>query len=218
MKIFFSALLLFVFSLPCKGLSIPESEGPKILQDDGTEVTFLGMLGHWLHNNKNKNQNKKPRYFVVILSSVGCPGCYTFRMHKQDDFIKKFGKNADIYSVDYFLEKTDLTAMALVSALPVKHQEKVRELLLANQKEWLDSSALITALEDLLYKHAVLINSSIRERWNALRMRELDQRQYLDTICKIKYLPYFIVVDRVKKIVIICDTYEVAVQTLEGRL
>ena len=213
MKIFLIAFVSLLVWAPCSARVIPESDGPKILKDDGAEEVFVEMLGHWIHSN---NQKAQPRYLVVILSSVGCPGCYTFRLHKQDDFVNKYRKKADIYSVDYFLEKADLTAMALVAALPEHQQNQARELLLGQQQQWLGKDTLIVSLQTLLSKNGIAMNEDTRHKWNELRVQELNQRKFLDTICKIKYLPYFIVVDRKKKQVVICDTLEVAEETLQG--
>ena len=210
MKILLVALLFVQLSVSYVFGEVQQSDGPKVLKDDGAEDVFLDMLGHGIYDNSNPVP-----YLVVILSSVGCPGCYTFRMQKQNDFVERFKSKADIYSVDYFLEKADLTAMALVAALPKKQQAKAREVLLAHQDQWMRRD-LVAALEQLLQKHGIIINSALREKWNSLRVRELEQRKFLDTICKIKYLPYFIVVDRHKKRVVLCDTCDVAENVLEG--
>ena len=189
-----------------------ETGHPAVLKEAGEEEVFLSMIGHWLHRPK---KGKAP-YLVIMLSSLGCPGCFSFRASKQEEFIKKYGAKMEFYCVDYFLEKSDLTAMALVEALPEKQRKDARDILLTRQDKWLTSGSLTTALEKVLSPLRITITEKMRETWNELRVVELQQRQYLDTVCKIKYLPYFIVIDRKNKRVLICDTHEIATKVLDG--
>ena len=183
---FFFLILLFG-SLVAEAKKVEQVHRlPKVLRDDDSEGTFVRMLGHWVHKAQCQ---KKPRFLVIMLSSVGCVGCQVFHNENLKPFLKKYGARIEMYSVDYFLEKSDLTAMALVGALQEKHRQKIYDIMLFNQKAWQKADSIVASMGTLLAQNGIILDEKVRAKWELLRLDEVEQRRFISTICTIEYLP-----------------------------
>ncbi|MCY4414505.1 MAG: hypothetical protein OXC30_05970 [Alphaproteobacteria bacterium] len=179
---------------------------------DAAEV-FLTLEGHWVFH------NPKARFVVYSLTSVGCPGCLAFVLKGQAMFVKRFGKIASFRDIDYFLTKKDLTAMAMISVLPKKLQDTVRPYMLEQQNRWgAEGVSTLEFMTKFLEASGFTLSAEYYNKIEEARVSQLQQRQGLDMIYTIQYLPFFLVMDSLTNELHIVDTLTNLTSFLEDQL
>lgn len=185
----------------------------KVLYDPETADLFQTMSGDMLHQGKNTP------LIVMVLSSVGCAGCYAFHKKGEKKYVDRYGHIADFRNIDYFLTKRDLAAMGLLAILPCKQKSKLKKRLLNNQALWQDENlSTADALQNMMDLDSISLTSEQREDWEKARVQQLKQRQFIDLIAKVVYLPYFFVIDKEKGSLHIVDTFEALQQVLDLKM
>lgn len=189
-------MFFVLFSLICWGHSWIEKQDPQVYD------RFLKYSGHW------EIFDTSSRYIVVMLSSVGCTACASFEK-KSDKFLKKLKKHKiSLRLVDYLLYKRDIVAMSLIRDQKEEGQKALWHSLLTTQHRWMQNEKNIYAtLKKEIKRYSKLqIKEPTTQNWSEGNEKQMKQRQSLDAIYEITALPFFFVIDKQRKVLIICDT------------
>ncbi len=182
-----------------------------VKHEKGIGERFEGYYGHW------ELEQEDARFVVIMLSSLGCPGCAVFSKGQKAKLIKNLKKHGvAMRLVDYFLTKKDVRAMAFVRCLEPEKQKRAWALLMKGQHLWFsETTSVYDSLKDLAAQKNSGLTVPTPTQWDAQNKAEVLQRQSLEAIGHIEALPFFFVIDRQRDDLIICDTFENLVEFLE---